>query len=152
MLSFDEGIKRTVYDDSTGFRPACKGKLTAGIGHNLDAHPLDDYVINYWLSQDVEDAIAALDNLVPKWDQFGNNRQLGLINLAFNLGESRLSKFTVTLRLINEMKFTEACQALSESLYAKQVKSRADRVMLMIGKDEWPPEYDLAHISTKVSN
>jgi len=142
MLSYDEGVEKTIYDDLTGLRPACKGYLTAGIGHNLDAHPLDDYVINYWLGQDVEEAIATLDKLIPNWEVAGDNQQLGLINLAFNLGYTKLSKFTESLRLLNQKRYIEAAHALSESLWASQVKSRANRVLLMIGKNEWPAEYE----------
>jgi GH24 family phage-related lysozyme (muramidase) len=96
MLLQDEGLRRVCYDCGTGkplFAPV--GHTTLGIGHNLDAHPLSNEVIDLLLKEDIEraerEAAAVIDAEI--YETLSENRKLGLINLAFNLGEAGLRDF-----------------------------------------------------------
>jgi lysozyme len=87
------------------------------------------------LHSNIEKATQDARKLVVTFDKLSENRQNVLIDMAFNLGRSRLSQFKNTIRLINEGKFDLASQNMLKSLWAKQVKGRAVRLSIMMRDD-----------------
>lgn len=145
MFSRDELPRRTPYDDATG-KPikAPVGNVTVGIGRNLDAKPLSNQVIMMILREDVDDAIrdarAVLGETV--WSQLSENRRLGFVNLAFNMGRVGLQTFKKMLKAASEQNWAECGKELRNSLWARQVdphslpnQGRDDRVIKLIEED-----------------
>lgn len=121
MLEHDEGKKNKPYRDSVG-------KLTIGIGRNLDDVGLSDDEIYYLLDSDIRSAEKTARELFPEYDTYSEEQRLALINMAFNLGKSRLAGFHNTIGLIKKGHWALARTNALLSKWAKQVKSRSTRV------------------------
>ena len=147
MLSLDEGIRDQPYDDATGVPLIAPfGLITIGIGRNLDANPLEQRVIRLIFRIDLrvarKDAVAVVG--LETWNRLSENRKLGLVNLAFNMGRTRLSGFKKMIAAIKAQDFVEAGKELRDSLWASQVdrngragEGRDDRVISLIEKDRY---------------
>jgi lysozyme len=111
LIELDEGVRSKRYVDT-------KGKRTIGIGHNLDAAPACQEVIDIqtkaglpvdddWLPESIEaqyvedlsDNCSWLWNR-PWWGACNEPRQAALNDMAFNLGPERMQKFVTFLGLI----------------------------------------------------
>lgn len=127
-LKRDEGEVLKVYLDSRGIR-------TGGVGHNLEAHgidwpvgtPITQEQSDYWLLQDAANASRFLDEHLPWAKDLDSARHDALVNMTFNLG-SKILGFHRTLTFIEDQKWDAAADAMLDSLWAKQVKARADRL------------------------
>lgn len=131
MLTLDEGNVASPYKDTLGF-------WTIGVGHfigkDLNKMRLSARIINELLLEDMEIAwqvVCALfgTERVARWEV---GRQLALLNLAFNLGATKLSQFTNTIAAIKADRWDDAAQHLAKSKWAEQVKSRSGRVIYMV--------------------
>ena len=122
QLKRDEGEVLHAYRDSRGI-------LTAGVGHNCEAHsePLAEGAqitqqqCDQWLQQDID---AAEHNLAVKlpWSADLDSVRLGvLVNMTFNLGIGGLLGFHNTLAMIQAGNYDGASEAMLESKWADQV-------------------------------
>lgn len=137
QLRPEEGIRAFPYDDVTGKPPALKGKLTIGVGRNLTDKPLSQGAIEYLLAEDISEVIQSLDHFLPWWSGHDDVRQRVLADLCFNLGITRLLKFTTFLPLFQAGKYAEAADDLSQQAWHRQVGLRALKLeqMLRTGQD-----------------
>lgn len=146
MLLQDEGLRRVPYDCGTGkVLMAPVGETTIGIGHNLEAHPLSNEVIDLILKEDLAraetSAAAVLDPEI--FESLTENRKLGLINLAFNLGEAGLRSFDRMISAIRLSDWPKVEKELRSSLWAKQIdprltdNGRDDRVVSLLAHDTY---------------
>lgn len=147
MLARDEGVRYKPYDDKT--RKDIKapiGSVTLGIGRNLDAKPLSNALVLAILREDVADAIADAKSVIGEslFESLSANRKLALINLAFNLGRSRLAGFTRMIRAIKSGQWTVAGQELRDSQWWYDVdpkqqpgEGRDDRVYNLLVRDRY---------------
>lgn len=77
------------------------------------------------LGDEIMRHVVGLDRLVPKWQTTLPLYVVTvLVNMAYNLGIEKLSKFDTTLSLINQGKYALAGTNLRKSAWFKQVKSR----------------------------
>ena len=146
-----DGLGRIRLDE--GFRPApyldTEGELTVGYGRNLDAHPLTDEEVAYlgrgdlaaqpltpaegeWLlGKDVAVAeydISRIFNRIGEAPGLTQRRVDALVNMAYNLGNTRLLEFEKMWDAYRRDDWdTVADEALS-SVWATQVKGRATRI------------------------
>lgn len=110
------------------------GKLTIGIGRNLDDRGLSEDEVQYLFANDLRIAEADAKNLVGH-DVYVNltpARQAALIDMAFNLGYDRLAKFANTLLAVRQGRYHDAANGMLQSLWAKQVGGRAVRLAEMM--------------------
>jgi lysozyme len=134
MLERDEGLRLKPYRCSQGF-------LTIGVGRNLDANGISKATAHQMLSEDVEAAIRACKRIFDQlFDHWSENRQLGWINLAFNLGFASLSQFKNTIRAARVGDWLLVEKGLRSSLWCKQVGPRSERVIEMICQEAYPYE------------
>jgi lysozyme len=132
MLLTDEGLRLKPYRCTAG-------KLTIGIGRNLDDVGISEKIADEMLKEDLEVAKKICQRIFGGlFDTWSENRQLGWINLAFNLGHSRLSQFKNTIRAARVQDWDEVEKGLRASLWFKQVGKRAERVIGMICHDTFP--------------
>lgn len=130
-LRRDEGVRYEPYRCTAG-------KLTVGVGHNLDAnpmeltYPLNDAMVNYILAEDLGDVFVALDEHLPWWNDLSCARKRVLANMVFNLGIRGLLGFKNTLQAIRREHYQEAADGMLASKWAKQVGQRANRLAKMM--------------------
>jgi lysozyme len=120
-LKRDEGRRDKPYTDSRGF-------LTIGFGHNLTAEGLCEAALTAQLDFDIQTAVTALNTHLPWWSAQPEPVQRVLVNLTFNLGILGLLKFTHTLTFMQDGNYPVAAQGLLDSVWAKQVGARAQRL------------------------
>lgn len=77
------------------------------------------------LENDLERAIVAAQRIFPTFDSLSDERQEVLVNMAFNLGEWRLSGFIKFRRAIIGENWVRAKREMLDSRWANQVGERA---------------------------
>ena len=138
LLKRHEGLRLKPYKCSAD-------KWPIGYGHNLEAHPivgrtLQDLQKNGITLQEAEtllggDITLAIDDaraLVPSFYLLSPVRQAVLIDMVFNLGNTRLTGFRKFLKAVFEEDFKTASKEMLSSKWALQVKSRATRLARMM--------------------
>ena len=130
QLRLHEGERRKPYRDTVG-------KLTIGIGRNLDDKGLRRDEIEYLLANDIADARADLDRYLPWWRGMDPVRQRVLIDMAFNMGmgapnRGGLLSFVNTLSEIRRGEYAIAADMMLASKWAAQVGRRAVRLATMM--------------------
>jgi lysozyme len=117
----DEGLKLQPYRCTAG-------KLTIGVGRNIDDRGITKAEAMYLLNNDVAICESELTAVLPKWRELSETRQRVLLNMIFNLGRDRLSKFTKFIACLKMGDFPGAADQMMDSLWAKQVGQRAVRL------------------------
>ena len=130
QLEIDEGKIPKMYQDTVG-------KWTAGVGRNLSDRKFSEDEIQLMLANDIKLATQDARQLVPGLDQLDDVRQEVLVNMAFNLGHSRLSGFKRFIAAVNASEFAEASLEMMDSKWAKQVGARAQRLSKAMRTGSW---------------
>ena len=147
MLTLHEGLKLKVYDDANGKElkagDTLIGHPTLGVGRNIAADGLgiNEEEANFLLMGDV----ARIDREAQNWDVYNNLdsiRKCVLLDMLFNMGMTRFnpSKWPNMFKAIEEENWDEASNQMLDSKWAKQVKSRADRLSQIMITGDWPEE------------
>ena len=132
MLLVDEGLRLKPYKCTAG-------KTSIGYGRNLDDVGISERIAEQMLAEDLEVAKKTCQKIFGDlFSTWSENRQLGWINLAFNLGRTRLLKFKNTIRAAQIEDWFEVETGLRQSLWFKQIKGRAERVIGMICHETFP--------------
>jgi len=118
MLIRHEGLRLKPYHCTSG-------KLTIGVGRNLDDVGIDRVEAILLLNNDIHKCEEDLDENIGWWRNLNPERQNVLIDMCFNLGINGLLKFKNTLALIECGKYKEAANAMLQSKWAFQVGNRA---------------------------
>ncbi len=120
-LILDEGARNFPYKDTVG-------KLTIGVGRNLDDRGLSDQEIGVLLENDIAIVVDELDRHLPWWREMNDVRQRVLANMCFNLGWPKLRGFVNTLAAMQRGDYQVAADGMRASLWARQVGHRAKRL------------------------
>ena len=133
QLEIDEGVVYEIYNDHLGYP-------TFGIGHLVRETDIEyDWVVGSFVSEKrVQEAFEA-DLTVAcsecsvlynsDWDQFPEEVQEILVNMMFNLGRPRLTKFKKMNANLRNRNWTAAATEGRDSLWYRQVSNRAERLM-----------------------
>ena len=113
------------------------GKLTIGVGRNLDDRGITSDESAYLLNNDIDFHWIELLEHLPWVETLDEIRQRVMLDMAFNLGISGLLTFRRTLGHIKAGDYALASSAMLESKWATQVGQRARRLasMMKTGKD-----------------
>lgn len=130
MINMDLMIKDLIRDEGLKLKPYMdtEGKLTIGIGRNLDDVGISRTEAAHLCSNDVLNAIQGLDDNFPWWRKIGDVRQRALLNMAFNLGLPRLKQFRMMLAALESGEWEAAAREALDSKWAEQVGDRAKRI------------------------
>ena len=120
-LMRDEGCRMKPYRDSVG-------KLTIGIGRNLDDNGITLEEAKILLENDITTVLIELDNKLRWWRELPEPAQRGLANMAFNLGLYRLLGFHKMLAALEHGEMQIAAASALDSKWAGQVGDRAKRI------------------------
>lgn len=121
----DEGLRLKPYMDSVG-------KITIGCGRNLSDKGISHAEAMAMLDHDIEECLADLTGAYPWFLTLNSVRQRVLVNMRFNLGSSRFRGFKRMLRAIAEQEYPTAAGAMRDSVWSRQVKGRALRLIAMM--------------------
>lgn len=134
QLKIDEGVKYELYVDHLGY-------LTGGIGHLVKPDEpeygqpvgtkLTEARVTEWFESDVKLSVGECEALYGKggFDSFPGEVQEILVNMIFNLGRTRLSKFKNFKTALEARDWKQAAKEGRDSLWYRQVKNRAERLM-----------------------
>ena len=118
-----EGIRFEVYLDTENLP-------TGGIGHLItdDSYSVGEEipanVVDKWFEEDFEEAVTDCCAIFLNFTSHPENVQRVLVNMAFNLGRPRLSKFKNMVSAVNEGNYNKAADEMIDSKWYRQVKTR----------------------------
>jgi lysozyme len=126
QLIHSEGLRTKPYKDTVG-------KLTIGVGRNLDDKGITEEESLYLLDNDIDDAVDDAREVIGSiFDELDDVRQHVLIDMALNLGRNRLKGFRRMVEAVQALDFEEAGRQMLDSKWATQVGSRALRLERMM--------------------
>ena len=133
MLKRHEGVETHAYECS-------EGKITVGVGRNIDqggGMGLSDDEIDYLLQNDIERCIVELSSEYPWFSGLDEVRKDAIVDISFNLGQTRLRLFKRALAAMEEGEYKVAATEFLDSKWAKQVGGRALELTDMISSGEY---------------
>lgn len=115
------------------------GKLTIGIGRNLEDKGISTMEADYLLANDVQDARSDLNGLISHGarTKMGKTREAVLINMLFNIGRHRLTGFVKMLLAVEAGDYEKAAVEMLDSKWATQVGKRAVELSAQMRTGEW---------------
>jgi len=116
-----EGLELHPYEDSLGI-------TTIGVGRNLEERGISEDEAFYLLGNDIEIIWDELISKHPIVEELDDQRQMILLNMAFNMGVPRLGKFKKMWAAIENNDMEEASKQALDSRWANQVGRRADEL------------------------
>lgn len=134
QLKIDEGVVYEIYKDHLGYE-------TFGVGHLvLDTDPENGQPVGTPVSEervrecfekDLDLAITECHALYGEgeFSAFPDEVQQILVNMMFNMGRTRLSKFKNFTAALEEGDWKRAAVEGRDSLWYRQVTNRAERLM-----------------------
>lgn len=125
QLILHEGERLKPYRCTEGF-------ITIGVGRNLDTKGISLEESRFLLANDIADAERDARVFFPEFGYLSVNRQIVLIDMAFNLGLGGLLKFRKFQYALERSNYTEAAREMMDSKWAKQVGKRAERLAEMM--------------------
>ena len=133
MLKRHEGVESHAYKCS-------EGKITVGVGRNIDSEGgigLSDEEIDFLLQNDIQRCIVELSSEYDWFADLDDTRRDAMVDIAFNLGITRLRLFKRALAAMAEGNYKQAATEFLDSKWAKQVGGRALELTDMISSGEY---------------
>jgi lysozyme len=132
-----EGKRNVAYPDPlTGGDP-----WTIGYGHTgpevFRGLVWSDKMCESALDADIESASAECALNFPFFGALNEPRKAVLIGMCFQMGIGRLLKFRDTLAAIRDERFEHAGECMRQSRWARQTKTRAQRLSFQMALGEW---------------
>jgi len=113
------------------------GKLTIGIGRNLDDRGISQREAYVLLENDIQNCEKQLLDEIPEiYNGLDDVRKSVLLNMCFNLGIKGLLEFKNTLAFIAAGDWERAANGMLASKWAKQVGKRAIELSEMMRKGQ----------------
>jgi lysozyme len=104
------------------------GKITIGVGRNLTDQGITEAEAHILLSNDISRVMWEVGGKAPWYHDMTEARQLGFLNMAFNMGWPRLSGFQKMLSALQAGDYETAARECLDSKWSAQVKDRAVRI------------------------
>ena len=131
QLKIDEGVKHEVYKDHLGYP-------TFGIGHLIVegdeeygkpvGTPVSEDRVYAVFNKDVRTFVREAEKVFPTLLDLPETAQQVIVNMAFNMGAPRLSKFKKFIAGVNAGDWKTAAVEMMDSRWATQVGDRAVRL------------------------
>ena len=132
MLKRHEGVRSKVYMCSAGYE-------TIAVGRNISESGLglSDDEIDYLLNNDIKRVREELTDSYFWFPAMNEARQDALVDISFNLGQTRLRGFVKAIEAMSREQFDIAADEFMDSKWATQVGNRAIQVTEMIRTGEY---------------
>jgi len=135
MLALHEGNKSHVYTDPNGLEHIGVGRNISKSGLGLAPDEID-----LMLDNDIIRCMRECANAFPFYATLDGTRQDVLVMMCFNLGMTRLRKFTKMLEALEKGDYAESKVQALDSLWATQVGQRAVTLATMLETGVYPNE------------
>jgi lysozyme len=146
-LATAEGVRLHPYWDCCGrrLRLPCsvsggfhRGKLTIGIGRNIEDVGITNLEAYYLLNNDIDRAITQVVGRYAWIEDHDPVRQAVLVELMFNMGPETLKQFVNTLNAFKRKDYIAAAEGLKQSKWYRQVQPlRSSRLIAMTLTGVW---------------
>lgn len=133
LLRLNEDVKLKPYR-------CAAGKLTIGVGRNLDDVGISEAESEMLLANDIARVQAELHTLAPWAAHLDAVRHAVLVDMCFNLGAAGLAKFRRFLAAMERADWPDAATELRNSKWWHQVGDRGPRAERMVLTGRWPKE------------
>ena len=130
QLKIHEGMKLKPYKCTAG-------KLTIGIGRNLEDVGISEDEANMLLRHDIQEATEQLLHAFPWMNELNDARISAMINFTFNVGIGTVKKFENALAALEAGNYGLAADEMMDSRWARQVGNRAIEVTEQIRTGKW---------------
>jgi len=130
QLKLHEGLRLKPYTCTSG-------KLSIGVGRNLDDIGISEQEAEMLLLNDIEEAKSQLATYFPWTQDLDEVRLAALINFTFNVGIGTVCKFVNAMALLKDGNYDMASEEFLQSRWANQVGQRAIDVTEQIRTGEW---------------
>lgn len=127
ILIDHEGLKLKPYRDTAG-------KLTIGVGRNLDDVGITKDEAIYLLKTDVDMVSVTATRTFPWFDGLSVPRKNVIMSMIFNMGLNGFLEFKNMIALIESGDFQGASQEMLNSRWANQVGQRAVDLSQMLSQ------------------
>lgn len=119
-IKLNEGLRLKPYRCSVG-------KLTIGYGRNLEDVGISEKEAEFLLVDDIGECFSSLLRIFNYilFSKLAYNRQMVLVDMIFNLGNTRFLGFKKMIQAIKDNDFKEASLQILDSNYAKQLPGRS---------------------------
>lgn len=133
-MTHDRLKKLLIKHEGEKFKPykCTAGKLTIGIGHNLDDKGISKAVSDLLYKEDIAEVIDDLHIIFNNFDELPENIQLVLADMRFQLGGSGFRKFKQLINAVNNYNWVEMINQMRDSSWFKQVPNRVNDLMNMV--------------------
>ena len=132
-IAEDEGIKYELYLCS-------EGHLTGGIGHLItewDAEYYDKPIgtkipidqVDDWFAKDIKVSVKDCEDIFNNFKDLPEEIQHILINMSFQLGKPRLSKFKKMIAAVDNLDWSKMADEMHDSTWRWQTPNRAQRLI-----------------------
>ena len=132
QIKADEGVVYEIYNDHLGY-------ATFGVGHLIKSTDPEVHLevgslvtkerVDACLVEDLQTAVVECRVLYPWFMSAPQEAKEILINMMFNMGRPRLSKFKNFNRELEHQDWRQAAVEGRDSLWYRQVTKRAERLM-----------------------
>ena len=129
LLMKHEGFRKNMYKCSQGFN-------TIGYGFNLDVGISEELSLIMLRHQIVEIRMDCLATF-PWYKNLNEVRRAVVLDMVYNLGMSGFKKFKKTIGYLESGDYILAGEEMLDSLWARQVNSRAIDLYEMMQSGEW---------------
>lgn len=155
IIQLNEGRRTRAYDDSRGYRtigvgfcidprirPDARQKIES-LGANFDAvynqrQELTDQQVNELLKESISEAIQTAQGYIGDLSSHPKNVQIAIIDMAFNLGPSKLNQFVRLKQQILARNYEMAAREMIDSRWYGQVGGRGPRMVSMMRNSGQP--------------
>lgn len=128
-LEWAESLELLPYKDSVG-------KLTIGVGRNLDDRGISRAEAMYLLANDIDIVLKDCRRLAY-WDALHPDRQLVVADMVFNLGLPKFLRFKRLNGALEIHDYVLAAHEMQDSKWYKQVGRRAKKLVAVMASGEW---------------
>ena len=108
------------------------GKITIGIGRNIEDVGLSQDEINYLFANDMKTARMTCRKLFRDFSAIPETRQAALLDMALNLGQPRLSRFVKMREAVDLRDWQTAAAEAKDSAWYRQVGRRGEKIVSIL--------------------
>lgn len=137
-IMLDEGFSPTAYIDTVGVPTIGFGSTWLfGNKVTMSTSPIAMETAQIQLRADIYGAVISAHKIFPTLVQMDPVRQEVLVNMAYNLGSTRLRKFKKLRAAAESFDYTNMAREMVDSQWYTQVGGRGQRLVAAMKKGNW---------------
>lgn len=110
------------------------GKITIGVGRNLEDNPLSDREVDLLLRNDILRCLVEFNSIFSPGARrkLSNNRKMVIVDMLFVLGKGRFLTFKKFIAAINSYDYNQATLEIVDSKFYHQVGNRGVKLVQLM--------------------